>query len=190
MKHAKRIMERYAPAYMIVDENHDMLHFSGRTGKFIDPPSGHASLNVVNLIHRDLRIDLRAVLHKAEADKALVKVGGLKLGHNGTAITVALSIEPIEVAVGQPRRYMIILQDGQVLDEDDRGNVMSSAGHDDHVRRLEDDLRQARDRLQATVEELKASNEEYQSSRLLLFRLIESMRAGLALGFRIEESGP
>jgi two-component system, chemotaxis family, CheB/CheR fusion protein len=170
MKHAERIMERYAPAYMIVDENHDVLHFSGRTGRFIDPPSGHASLNVFSLIHRDLRIDLRAALHKAESDKTLVKVSGLKLGHNGTAIVVTLSIEPIEVAVGQPRRYMIILQDGQIVSDDDRDNIMPSAGHDDHVRRLEDELRQARDRLQATVEELestneelKASNEEYQS---------------------------
>ncbi|UWU23454.1 PAS domain-containing protein (plasmid) [Rhizobium sp. CB3060] len=169
-KQAERIMERYAPAYMIVDENHDVLHFSGRTGKFIDPPSGHASLNVFNLIHRDLRIDLRAALHKAETDKATVKVGGLKVGQNGSALVVTMSIEPIDPAPGQPRRFMVILQDGQVVGEDDAGTIIPSAGQEEHVRRLEDELRQARDRLQATVEELestneelKASNEEYQS---------------------------
>src|SRR5690606_7974178 len=45
-KQAERIMERYAPAYLILDENHDVLHFSGRTGRFLDPPTGLASLNV------------------------------------------------------------------------------------------------------------------------------------------------
>jgi two-component system CheB/CheR fusion protein len=50
-------MERYAPAYMIVDESHEVLHFSGRTGRFLDPPTGIASLNVLNLVHRDLRMD-------------------------------------------------------------------------------------------------------------------------------------
>lgn len=169
-KQTERIMERYAPAYMIVDENHDVLHFSGRTGKFIDPPSGHASLNVFNLIHRDLRIDLRAALHKAETDKTGVKVSGLKVGQNGSALLVTMSIEPIDPAPGQPPRFMVILQDGQVVGEDDAGSVIPSAGQEEHVRRLEDELRQARDRLQATVEELestneelKASNEEYQS---------------------------
>ncbi|MEZ2133103.1 MULTISPECIES: CheR family methyltransferase [unclassified Sinorhizobium] len=169
-KHAERIMERYAPAYMIVDENHDVLHFSGRTGKFIDPPSGHASLNVFNLIHRDLRIDLRTALHKCETDKTAVKIGGLKVGQNGSALVVSLSVEPIETAPGQPRRYMIILQDGQIVGDEETAPSQRSPGQDEHVRRLEDELRQARDRLQATVEELestneelKASNEEYQS---------------------------
>lgn len=169
-KQAERIMERYAPAYMIVDENHEVLHFSGRTGRFIDPPSGHASLNVFSLIHRDLRVDLRASLHKVENEKAPVRINGLKIGQNGTAMLVTLSVEPIELSPGQPQRYVIILQDGQMLDDEEGIPVPSSAGQDDHVRHLEDELRQARDRLQATVEELestneelKASNEEYQS---------------------------
>jgi two-component system CheB/CheR fusion protein len=168
-KQAERIMERYAPAYMIVDENHDVLHFSGRTGKFIDPPSGHASLNVFNLIHRDLRIDVRAALHKAESEKKTVRIGGLKVGQNGSALLVTLFVEPVDLTPGQPR-FMIILQDGQVVGEDPEGLLLPSAGQEEHVRRLEDELRQARDRLQATVEELestneelKASNEEYQS---------------------------
>lgn len=173
-KQAERIMERYAPAYLIVDENHDVLHFSGRTGRYLDPPTGLASLNVFNLVHRDLRMDLRSALHRAETEEGTVRVGGLRVGQNGKTMFVTLSVEPIEVAPGQPRRYAVILQDGYVVaDEDEHANLAAGANggqSDEHVRRLEEELRVTRDRLQATIEELestneelKASNEEYQS---------------------------
>lgn len=119
---AERSMERYAPAYMIVDENHNVLHFSGRIGKFIDPPSGHASLNVFSLIHCDLRIGLRTALHKCETDETAVKIRGLKVRQNGSALVVTLLVEPIETAPGQPRRYMIILQDGQIVGDEETGS--------------------------------------------------------------------
>ncbi|HWK65050.1 MAG TPA: CheR family methyltransferase [Rhizobiaceae bacterium] len=173
-KQAEQILERYAPAYMIVDANHDVLHFSGRTGRFIDPPAGVASLNILHLIHRDLRMDLRAALHKAEAEKVPVQVRGLKVGQNGHTVVVTLTVEPIEAGPGQPLRYAVILQDGYSTTERaaDGTSVASSIDDrpDTHVNRLEAELQLTRDRLQATIEELestneelKASNEEYQS---------------------------
>lgn len=173
-KQAERILERYVPAYMIVDDSHDVLHFSGRTGRYIDPPTGVASLNVLSLIHRDLRMDLRAALHKADSEKTAVQVRGLKIGQNGQSLMVTLTVEPIEVAPGQARRFAIILQDGYTsADVGSDAEVVagsSSDARDDHVNRLEAELQLTRDRLQATIEELestneelKASNEEYQS---------------------------
>ncbi len=173
-KQAERIMERYAPAYLILDENHDVLHFSGRTGRYLDPPTGVASLNVFNLIHRDLRMDLRAALLKIEADNQPVRINGLRVGQNGKTMFVTLSIEPIDGGVGHPRRFAVILQDGHVVSDEDEAHQFASArlgsAEDEHVRRLEEELRITRERLQATIEELestneelKASNEEYQS---------------------------
>jgi two-component system CheB/CheR fusion protein len=175
-KQAERIVERYAPAYLIVDENHDVLHFSGRTGRFLDPPTGLASLNVFNLIHRDLRMDLRSALHRAESEKSTVRLGGLRVGQNGKTMFVTLSVEPIDAGTGQPNRYAVILQDGYVVaDGDEEASLAAMAAgagaqSDEHVQRLEEELRITRDRLQATIEELestneelKASNEEYQS---------------------------
>ncbi len=168
---AERIMERYAPAYLIVDENHDVLHFSGRTGRFLEPQSGLASLNVYNLIHRDLRMDLRSALHAAATSRDTVRVGGLRVGQAGRTLLVTLSVEPLDAAGDHPQRFAVVFQDG-VATDDDGGGVITMAGGrtDEHVQRLEEELRLTRDRLQATIEELestneelKASNEEYQS---------------------------
>ncbi len=172
-KQAERIMERYAPAYMIIDENYDVLHFSGRTGRYIDPTTGVASLNLLMLIHRDLRTDLRTALHKAETDKTTVRVAGLRVGQNGHSINLTVTIEPLDTASGHPARYAVILQDGHITDDAEDGHRDRPGEHSEHhanVERLEAELQLARDRLQATIEELestneelKASNEEYQS---------------------------
>ena len=42
-RRAQRIAERYAPAYVITDEQFQVLNFSGRTGRYLEPTSGIAS---------------------------------------------------------------------------------------------------------------------------------------------------
>src|SRR5258708_28837747 len=39
-RRAARMMEAYAPAYVVVDENHDVMHFAGRAGKYPSLPRG------------------------------------------------------------------------------------------------------------------------------------------------------
>ncbi|MBV8535793.1 MAG: hypothetical protein JO128_09380, partial [Alphaproteobacteria bacterium] len=45
-RRAARLMETYTPAYVVVDANYDVIHFSGRTGKYLQPSPGAASLNL------------------------------------------------------------------------------------------------------------------------------------------------
>src|SRR5262249_25706157 len=63
-RRAQRVAERYAPAYVITDENFHILHFSGRTGRYIEPTAGAATLDLLSLVHRDLRLELRTALSR------------------------------------------------------------------------------------------------------------------------------
>jgi len=173
-KQVERMMDRYAPAYMVLDEQYDVLHFFGRTGPYIDPPAGAASLNVLSLIHRDLRMNLRSALHKAETDAAPIRLAGLKVSRNGRNEVVTMSVERIETGDEHPRRFAVVLQEGHALVDADQGAPADASGvaaeQHANLERLESELQHTRDRLQATIEELestneelKASNEEYQS---------------------------
>jgi len=172
-KQVERIMGRYAPAYMVLDENYDVLHFFGRTGPYIDPPAGAASLNVLSLIHRDLRMSLRSALHKAETDPAPIRLAGLRIARNGRSEAVTLSVERID-GNEHPRRFAVVLQEGHATADADYAAPIdfdgAAAEQHANLERLESELQITRDRLQATIEELestneelKASNEEYQS---------------------------
>ena len=74
-RRAQRVAERYAPAYVIIDENFHILHFSGRTGRYIEPTAGTATLDLLSLVHRDLRLELRTALSwKSDVEYALEKL--------------------------------------------------------------------------------------------------------------------
>ena len=168
-RRAERIAERHAPAYVIVDEGYNVLHFSGRTGRYLDPAGGMASLNLLQLAHRDLRLDLRTVLARAATEGQPMQIEGVPLGYNGAAAFVDILIEAIKDEAGRPRSFVVLFRDSGSGRDDGAGTVVSS-GQSGHTQRLEAELRSTQDRLQATNEvlestneELKASNEEYQA---------------------------
>ena len=94
-RRAERLAERYAPAYVITDASYNVLHFSGRSGRYIEPAGGTASLNLLQLAHPDLRLHLRAALAKADETAQRVQIDGLQIGRNGASLSVDLVVEPM-----------------------------------------------------------------------------------------------
>src|SRR6185437_7133674 len=84
-RRAIRLVEAYAPAYVVIDEHQDVLHFSGRTGKYIQPAPGAASLNIFNLLETSLRPEVRSTLHKAMTTGEKVVRENVLLPFNGGA---------------------------------------------------------------------------------------------------------
>ncbi|AWN41188.1 methyltransferase [Methylobacterium durans] len=163
-RRAEQVAERYAPAYVITDSAYEVLHFSGRTGHYLAPSPGAASLNLLNLAHRDLRLDLRAALHKAEAEGKPVKAERIQIGLNGHRRVVTLVVEPIRLSPDDATSYVVLFQDGEILEGDEAAEPAPNFVRDEHVQRLEAELRLTRERLQATIEELESTNEELKSS--------------------------
>ena len=80
VRRAERLAERYVPTYAIVDEHFDVLHFSAKAGRFIQPSGGAPSLNLLALVHGDLRLDVRGALSKAAQERQTVRADGLQMG--------------------------------------------------------------------------------------------------------------
>ena len=157
----EHVAERYAPAFVVVDGNHDVLHFSGRTGRFLEPATGAATLNLLNLAHRDLRLDLRTAMHKATSQHARSGVRNIRVGSGADARAVSIVVEPVSRA-DESTTLMVVFQDDGPLG--DIGEAVDTSRAEDNVQRLEAELRTARERLQTTIEELESTNEELKSS--------------------------
>ncbi|GHD05112.1 hypothetical protein GCM10016234_00690 [Tianweitania populi] len=161
-RQAEAVAERYAPAYVVVDTHGDVLHFSGRTGRYFEPAAGAATLNLLSLAHRDLRLDLRSALHRATAEGTRIEVPRVVIRQDDRAYAVNVVIEPL--GNGDVTSLIVLFQDaGQVAESSSKGDGGWLTA-DEHVQRLETDLRVTRDRLQATIEELESTNEELKSS--------------------------
>ena len=160
-RRAEAIAERYSPAYVVVDEQYEVLHFSGRTGRYLEPSSGAATLNLLNLVHRDLRLDLRSALHRAATEGVRVELPRLPITRDGLGYCVNVIVESVRAS--EVAALVVVFQDAGVIDEAalPEGERMVS---DEHVQRLEAELRLTKERLQATIEELESTNEELKSS--------------------------
>ena len=163
------MMERYAPAHLLVDKNHQVLSFSGQTGKYLDPQPGVASFNLFNLIQNSLRPAARSLLQKVESTglRAMQKDVAIEVAGKSDAIN--LIVEPVLPSSGKAAHYIVIFQD---IDEASKGAVEAPGqdGQSGGSRELEAELRAIKARLQAALDEaeqanedLKSANEEYQS---------------------------
>ncbi|TCH98128.1 methyltransferase [Roseococcus sp. SYP-B2431] len=165
-KRAERLVERYAPAYIVVDSDYQVLNFSGRTGPFLDPSSGVANLNLLNLVHRDLRLDLRATLLRVATDRRPARVVSLRMGGEDEARRVGLTVEPLAETPQEAMNFVVVFHDygPEASGDPDEAARDPAILRDEHVARLEGELRVTKDRLQATIEELESTNEELKSS--------------------------
>jgi two-component system, chemotaxis family, CheB/CheR fusion protein len=162
-RRAQRIAERYAPAYVVTNDNFQILHFSGRTGRYIEPTAGAATLDLLQLVHRDLRLELRTALSRAAETNEAAHAEQVQLGLNGHRVLVDITVEPIQEGAGGHRNFVVLFKDGpiRVIDAENNPNALVRT---EHVERLESDLRATWERLQATIEELESTNEELKSS--------------------------
>lgn len=162
--HIERIISRYAPTYVLIDDRYDVLQFSERTGGFLEPMAGTANLNLLNLVRRELRADLRAALHVAETERRRVQVDSADLTLQGAARRIELIVEPVSDAE-RPAGFLVLFHDnGPALAAEDAETVGPAGLRDEHVQRLEAELRHGHERLQAAIEELESANEELKSS--------------------------
>jgi len=158
-KSARRLMEKHAPAYVVVDGNHDVLRFSGQTEKYLAPTPGAASLNLFNLIRRALRPAARAALAKALATRQAVTHEGLAIEVDGRRQLVDLVVEPLPDSSAS--LCVVAFLDRRPA-ASGQGAIEEAQPHSVDV--LERELRATRERLEATVDQLETSNEEMKSA--------------------------
>jgi two-component system CheB/CheR fusion protein len=163
-RRAQRIAERSAPAYVITDEHLQVLHFSGRTGRYLEPTAGTASLDLLNLVHRDLRLELRTAVARALESNETVQAQQVQMGINGHRVDVDITVEPMQEKPGGPRSVVVLFKDGPSRPSGESANGENGLVRTEHVERMETELRATRERLQATIEELESTNEELKSS--------------------------
>jgi two-component system CheB/CheR fusion protein len=159
------VLEKYAPAWVLVDQNLDIIQFRGPTGNFIEPASGHPSWNLMKMIHRSLSPDVRMLLHAAMKEGIPVSKEGLKLKSLGSVQTVNVEVTPL--ASGH---CLVIFIERSVAKVSAKAkNSKASAGKlkdpkDAEILALSEELNQSQKSLQSIIEDQNASNEEMQSS--------------------------
>jgi two-component system CheB/CheR fusion protein len=61
----KAILDGYAPSGVLVNDKYEILHFVGQTEKYLVPPTGKPSFNILTMARHDLKYKLTTALNKA-----------------------------------------------------------------------------------------------------------------------------
>ncbi|MBI5835032.1 MAG: PAS domain-containing protein, partial [Armatimonadetes bacterium] len=169
----RALLNHLAPVAALTDEQGNILYLHGRSGQYLEPAPGEATLNAVKMAREGLRHALAAALTEAAAQAEPVVRPDLRVRTNGDFTVVHLTVKPLMVAAAgdTPARLFLVLIEPdpqrEPLAAASLGAAADASGDgeaDARLAALRTELRAKEDFLQATNEELETTNEELKCS--------------------------
>ena len=174
------LLARYVPPAVLINQQLEILQTRGRTGSFLELPSGKASLNLLKMARPGLLFELQGAIDEArkqgfEAIRQDVRVEG-----DGRTTTVTIRVIPFKIPTQEQHSFLIVFESGP--SDDDRLPVAGlsrapatslvpnppSAEEQSLLGRqfgqLQQELAATREYLQSIIESQEGTNEELQSA--------------------------
>jgi two-component system CheB/CheR fusion protein len=166
------LLQRFAPASVLVTEKGDIIYITGHTGKYMEPVAGKANWNIFVMAREGLRQELPGAFRKAMKNFNQVILRSIKVGVNGGTLFVDVTIQRLESPDSVKDMIMVLFTDVPVVVERDVQNrgkgkrILTSRQKELEIelQRNYEDLQSTREEMQTSQEELKSTNEELQST--------------------------
>ena len=159
-----QVLERHAPAHVVVSHDGEILHFSANTGRYLEMPRGAPNRQILELARRELRPDLRAALRQTMETGRPAERHVLMLDPESEQSTmIGLTIEPLDGAAAGEALYLVLFSPAGEWRRSASADGLEP-GSPDATMAMERELRDMRERLQSTVEEYETAIEELKSS--------------------------
>jgi two-component system CheB/CheR fusion protein len=161
----RMLLQSYAPASVVTDENGNILYVHGDTGKYLRPAPGQATLNIVEMAREGLQLHLRNAVHAAATDNSPILNHEVQVKIGGDAHSVSFSVRQMPGPDSRQKLLLVSFQDIARPASGKRGK-RAAPTHAElaHVEGLEQELAYTRANLQATIEEQQSFNEELKST--------------------------
>jgi two-component system CheB/CheR fusion protein len=161
------ILDKFAPTSILIDAKGEILHVQGRTGNYLETPSGPPTQNLLDLAREGLRIELSSAIRTAKAtDKQITrKKVGVKTNSDIHMINLHVCPQPSPKELAG--LFLVVFEDIDVALKNhgsEQGIHHEGFPESSRIAELERELQNAREGHQTTIEELESSNEELKST--------------------------
>ncbi len=178
------MLDRYAPAGVVVNERMEILHFRGRTGPYLEAPPGQPQHDLLMMARPGLMPDLRIAIKTAVKDNTVVRRPDVRVGQNGSTRLCNVVVIPVAQApASQGRAFVVLFEEAHPPPEEPapRGSgarePRPTAAETRRVERLEEELRTNKEYLRSIIEEHEHTNEELMSANEELVSTNEELQS-------------
>jgi two-component system CheB/CheR fusion protein len=158
------LLDRYAPACVLVDRSSCILYTHGPTRRYFELPEGAPSLNVLEMARGSLKSALATLLDKnGVSKKRTSSLEGVQVRIDGSY--QRLNLRATRHRADREGGELTLITFEPVAPIKLKGTQKAPLASRDRgrVAQLERELRDARQRLQTTIDEMQSSNEELKS---------------------------
>lgn len=166
------LLQLYAPAAVLVTNQGDILYINGKTGKYLEPAAGKASLNLFVMAREGLSQALSEIFHKALREQNTITRKAIKVGTNGGTQILDVTVKPITEPVTLNGMVLVVFHDviSSSTQKKSRETRVVTADSNQltelatELQRCHEALQITREEMQLSQEDLKSANEELQST--------------------------
>ena len=166
------LLQRFAPASVLINQEGDILNFIGRTGKYLEHATGKTNVNIYAMAREGLRNELAGAIRKAKQNYEPVILRNIKVGNNGDTQIVNVTFQSIENPNEFKGTIMIVFANVTALQKPisrkSKTAKQTSTTREDELeidlQHTIGELQNTREEMQTSQEELKSTNEELQST--------------------------
>jgi len=167
----RMIMQKYAPAAVVINEQMQILQFRGHTGRFLEPAPGEASFNILNMARDGLQQTLRSLILKSMKDHISVRNEKTHYKYDSKIEYVDIEINPIQHPTQREYCYLVVFSESTpfLTDIEKAQNTKQTKGEkkaaeDKNYLALTQELAATKEYLQSVIEQQEISNEELRSA--------------------------
>ena len=164
------LLTKYVPSAVVVTEDLEILQSRGRTNRYLELPTGKASLNLLKMARPGLLYELRTLVEQARKNGIPASKEGVVIEEGDNAITTKLEVIPFRTPARDQRHFLITFEDVDsqraIVPAPEAKHVRReiSNGKDVQIAQLKQELASTKEYLQSIIEAQEATNEELQSA--------------------------
>ncbi len=160
---AESVIDAMGNCAVLIDDRQEVIFVQGDVAPYLSLAQGEIGLSILNLARSEIRLDLRALIHKATRESRYVRSNKITFKYNGQPRQLILHAGPAAVQTESVSLTLVVFEEVAPVAEAEQETLNSEVTSDPRLLELEQELAAAREHLQTTVQELETTNEELQS---------------------------
>ena len=164
------LLTKYVPSAVVVNDELDILQSRGRTNRYLELPTGRASLNLLKMARPGLLYELRSLIENARRSGVATAKQGVVVEEDANGGTVVrLEVIPFRTPARDQRHFLVLFEEteGHGVPSIPKPAPRAKAATDSRelqIGQLKQELASTKEYLQSIIEAQEATNEELQSA--------------------------